>query len=100
MVDDRLERSGQPDVLCDLRVRARVRLSQAEGGEADARRAPQGQGRRGQRHPRGDGTQRRGAARVRPVGNGPPGYVALKSEYLSASQRSPDRPDAREMEPW
>src|ERR1700744_2635698 len=78
MVDHRLERSDQPDVLCDLRVRARLRLPEAEGGEADARRASQGQGRGGQRYPRGDGTQRRGAARVRPVGHRPSGYVGVE----------------------
>src|ERR1700748_2745477 len=78
MVDDRLERSGQPDVLRDLRVRARVWLPEAEGGEADARRSPQGPGRRRERRARGGGAPPRGAARIRPVGHRPPGHVGVK----------------------
>ena len=42
---DRLERPGQPDVLRHLRAAEALRLSRAQGDRADARRAPQGQGR-------------------------------------------------------
>src|SRR5947209_112801 len=81
MADDRVERPGQPDVLCNLRIRARIRLSSPEGREADARRPPQGQGDSRERHPRGDGAQRRGAARLRPVGDGPPGYLGAMEMF-------------------
>ena len=47
----RLERPHQPDVLRDLRVPEAVRLLEGEGDQADARRAPQGPGRRVVRAP-------------------------------------------------
>ena len=47
--DDRVERPGQPHVVRDLGVPEALRLQPGEGREADARRAPQGQGDRLQR---------------------------------------------------
>ena len=69
LAGDRVERPGQPHVLRHLRAAEALRLSRAEGHRADARRAPQGQGRRVVGRQGEDRGRRREAARGRPLGH-------------------------------
>src|SRR4051794_16934624 len=65
----RLERSHQPDELCDVRVPEAVRVLPGEGDGAHARRPPQGEGRRIERAAREGRARRLPPPRARAVGN-------------------------------
>src|SRR5438128_2011127 len=70
-MDDRgVERSREPDVLCDVGISKALWLQQGQSREVDARRTPQGSGYGVVGQPGADGVRRDPPARVRTLGHG------------------------------